>query len=117
MSFSYSTSLTSDLDRVRLNLADTDSGAYVFENEEITALLASEGSVNDATAACLRVLLADRGRRAAAFAIQGLSLNDTAQISAIMELLEIYGADKPNLSITYPDRLPMDAGFVEPQVS
>ena len=117
MSFSYSTSLGSDLDRVRLNLSDVDSGAYTFENEEITALLASEGSVTACTAALLRVLLADKARRARSFSIQGLSLNDTAQIQAIKDLLTLYGGDSSNISICYPDQLPMDAGFTEPVVS
>ena len=42
--------------RVRFNLADTDSTAYVFEDAEIDQMLTDSGTVDGATAACLRVL-------------------------------------------------------------
>ena len=117
MTFSYSISLASDRDRVRLNLSDTDSAAYAFENEELDALLTAEGSVSAATAAAIRALLADRSRRARVFSDQGLSLNDTAQIGALRDLLELYGGQAPTVSVTFPDWIPTDAGFTEPVVS
>ena len=117
MSFSYDQTLAADRDRVRFNLADTASSAYAFEDEELTALLTAEGSVNDATAAALRALLADKSRRAKKFSDQGLSLDDTAQVAAITALLELYGGDEPTVTVTMPAFLPMDAGYDEIVVS
>lgn len=113
MSFSYDNTLPADLDRIRLNLADTDSTAYTFENEEITALLAAEGTVTATTAACIRVLFADKARRVKRFSDQGLSLDDTAQVAALKDLLTLYGGNEPTVTITDPARLPMDVGYTE----
>lgn len=113
MTFSYSISLTSDLDRVRFNLADTNSAAYAFEDEEITALLSSEGTVNAATAACIRALIADKARRTKKFSDNGLSLDDTAQVAQLREMLSLYGGDAPTMTVTFPALIPSDEGYVE----
>lgn len=115
MAFTYD--ISTDRGRLRLNLADTDSSAYVFEDEELDVLLAEASSVADATGAALRVLLADRARRAKRFAMQGLSLDDTAQIAALKDLLSLYGGDLPTVQSVLPALLPSDEGFVEPTVS
>ncbi len=114
MAFTYD--VTTSRGRVRFNLADTDAGAYVFEDAEIDQMLTTEGDVSGATVACLRTLLADRARRAKRFSMQGLSLDDTAQIQAIRDLLALYGGDLPSVAIVMPDLLPMDQGFEEPVV-
>ena len=114
MAFTYD--ITTPRGRVRFNLADTDSGAYVFEDAEIDQMLSTEGDAAGATVACIRALLADRGRRAKRFSMQGLSLDDTAQIQALRELLALYGGDLPSVAIVMPDLLPMDQGFDEPVV-
>jgi hypothetical protein len=108
--------ITTPRGRVRFNLADTDSGAYVFEDAEIDQMLSTEGDAAGATVACIRALLADRGRRAKRFSMQGLSLDDTAQIQALRELLALYGGDLPSVAIVMPDLLPMDQGFDEPVI-
>ena len=109
MAFTYD--ITTQRGRVRLNLADTDSSAYIFEDAEIDQLLSVEGGVDGATAACIRVLLADRGRRAKRFSRQGLTLDDTAQITALQSLLTTYGGDLPSVAAVLPDLLPSDEGF------
>ena len=114
MAFTYD--ITTPRGRVRFNLSDTDSGAYVFEDAEIDQMLTTEGDTDGATVACIRALLADRGRRAKRFSMQGLSLDDTAQIQALRELLALYGGDLPSVAIVMPDLLPMDQGFDEPVV-
>ncbi len=112
MAFTYD--ITTSRGRVRLNLADTDSTAYVFEDAEIDQLLSSDGGVDNATAALIRVLLADRGRRSKRFSMQGLSLDDTAQIGALERLLATYGGDIPSMAAVLPALLPSDEGFEEP---
>ena len=62
------------------------------------------------------VLLVDKGRRAKSFSMQGLSLDDTAQIDAIKEALKVYGGDLPSFAVVMPDLLPMDYGFDEPVI-
>lgn len=47
MAFTYD--ITTSRGRVRLNLADTDATAYVFEDAEIDQLLSSDGGVDNAT--------------------------------------------------------------------
>ena len=112
MAFTYD--ITTDRGRVRFNLADTSVTAYIFEDAEIDQMLSTEGSVDGATVACLRVLLVDKARRAKSFSMQGLSLDDTAQIEAIKEALTVYGGDLPSFAVVMPGLLPMDHGFDEP---
>jgi len=45
MSFSYNNDLSTDLDKVRFYIGDTVEASYIIEDEEITAVLASAGSV------------------------------------------------------------------------
>jgi hypothetical protein len=115
VAFSYD--ITTSRGRVRFNLADTTSTAYVFEDAEIDELISSEGSVGDATAAALRTLLADRARRSKRFSMQGLSLDDTAQLAEIRYLITLWGGDLPTVASVMPALLPMDTGFTEPTVS
>ncbi len=112
MAFTYD--ITTDRGRVRFNLGDTDSAAYWFEDAEVDQMITDEGSVGDATAACLRALLASKGLRMKKFSVQGLAYDDTAQLSALKDLLSLYGGDLPTLATPSTALLPMDAGYVEP---
>ena len=49
MSWTYDPTLATDLDKVRFNVGDTDTNVQQISDEEITALLASEGSVINAS--------------------------------------------------------------------
>lgn len=61
MSFSYSTSLSADRDRLRFFVNDTDSSDYIYENEELDGVLSVEPNLYLAAALCLN-------QRAVAFA-------------------------------------------------
>jgi len=113
VSFTYTNTLLTDIDNVRFNLADTNSAAYCFEDEEITAKVTSGGTVIDATIFLIRVLILDKARRMKKFAVEGLSLDDTAQVAALKDMLSFYGGGLPTFSTIDPARLPMDAGFTE----
>jgi len=113
VSFSYDNTLADNVSKVRFNLADKNSAAYVFEDEEITATVTAQGTVADATVALILVLIADRARRTKKFAVEGLSLDDTAQIAALKDLLSLYGGGLPTFAVIDPARLPMDEGYVE----
>jgi len=113
VAFTYD--ITTDRGLVRIKLSDTDSAAYVFEDAEIDAFLSREGTVDGATVALLRVLLVDRARRAKRFSMQGLSLDDTAQIQALQAAIEeLYTG--PTVSIVMGGSIPQDRGFTEPVV-
>ena len=52
--------LSNDIGRVRLLIPDRVTPGHVFEDEEITAYLAMEGSVKGATAQALETIAADQ---------------------------------------------------------
>ena len=81
---------------------------------EIDLLLSRAGTVYDATAEGLRILITTKARRLKRFAIEGLSYDDTAQVAALKEALALYGGCAPTVAVTFPALLPMDAGFTEP---
>ena len=58
MSFSFDNTLAADLDRVRLEVGDTDSNGYFLHDETITALLTREGTVGGAVVASLKAIVA-----------------------------------------------------------
>lgn len=64
MSWTYSTSLTTDTDKVRFEIGDTDTTDQLLSNEEIGAILATEGSVYAAAADCAEHLAAKFSRLA-----------------------------------------------------
>lgn len=57
MTLTYIGDLSTDLDKVRFHLADTDSAGYYLEDATITALLTSEGSVGGAVVAGIKFIL------------------------------------------------------------
>jgi hypothetical protein len=113
VAFTYA--ISTDRGKVRLLLSDTDADTYVFEDDEIDYFLdRASGDVDAAAVVGLKVLLADRARRAKRFSLQGLSLDDTGQIAALTEAIRLLGGDQPTFSVVMPAPLEMDAGFTEP---
>lgn len=58
MSFTFFPGLTRDVDLVRIEIADTNPDGYFLYDETIDAKLTSEGSVNSAVLACIRLIIA-----------------------------------------------------------
>jgi hypothetical protein len=113
MAFTYDPE--TDRGTVRLFLADTVEEQASFSDAEIDRFLAyTAGTCEAAAVMGLKVLLADRARRAKRFSLQGLSLDDTAQIAALTEAIRLLGGDQPTFSVVMPAPLEMDAGFTEP---
>ncbi len=112
MAFTYD--LGTDVGLTRLKIGDTSASVYVWEDAEIGAFLAEAGTVNGAAVGLLRAELASSARRVKRFSIQGLSLDDTAQIAALTEAIRALGGDQPTFSVVMPAALEMDAGFTEP---
>ena len=80
MSFSYSTSLTADLDKIRLLIADTDSTSVIFQNEEITGLLTMEPNVYMAAALAIRSRMAAFVTKAIAYRVGAAGGNAALEI-------------------------------------
>lgn len=64
MSWTYDTALSTNKDKVRFMLGDTESGDALLSDEEISAQLTSEGTVRAAAIACARALAARFARKA-----------------------------------------------------
>jgi len=62
MTFTWVGDLSTDLDKVRFHIGDTDSTGYWLEDATITALLTSEASVGGAVIACLRYIVGQLSR-------------------------------------------------------
>lgn len=62
MSFSFNESLTSDLDKVRLRIGDTDSEEVLLSNETITALLTIRNDVILTAIDCVEAILGKLAR-------------------------------------------------------
>ena len=62
MAFTWVGDLSTDLDKVRFHIGDTDSDGHFLEDATITALVTSEGSVGGAVVACLRYIISQLSR-------------------------------------------------------
>jgi hypothetical protein len=62
MSFAYSTSLTTNKDKVRFRIGDTDSNRPLLSDEEINAVLASKPAVLPSSIECVEAILAKIAR-------------------------------------------------------
>ena len=115
---SYTYDPATDRGQVRLALgdasgADGDASTYVFEDAEIDAMLLRAPTIEGATVLGLRALLGSAVRRAKSFSLQGVSLDNTAQLTALKEQLEYYrsiGVSGAVLTTTYTP-MPWDRGF------
>ena len=58
LGFTYN--LTNDIGKVRLMVPDSKPASYIFEDDEITAFLAIEGSVKSASALALETIASDQ---------------------------------------------------------
>ena len=69
MAFTYTDTCPTDKDKIRLKLSDTNSSNYLFSDNEITSLLAMEGTINYTCAAACRAIAANRALQAIFFSI------------------------------------------------
>lgn len=109
MAFTYD--LTTDRGKARLKLSDTDSAAYVFEDEEIDYFLTDGGTVDGAVVVGARVLLASAARRTKHFAVQGLTLDDRHQVQALLDIIGQYGGNVATATVSGPVTHPFDQAF------
>lgn len=64
MSFTYTGALTTDLERVRLLISDTDEDTALFQDGELTWFITEHGSIYLAAAAAARSVAASKSKLA-----------------------------------------------------
>ncbi len=119
MSFTYV--LSTSIGKARLKLADTGGVApggtatsgFAFEDEEWQAFLDEGGTVDKAVGLAARVLLADAARRERAYKLPDFEYDDKGRVAALKELIQLYGAEMPTVSVTCP-QIDSDTGFIDP---
>jgi hypothetical protein len=114
--------LSTEIGEVRLGLADTGGVApgsvatsgYAFEDAEITYFLSKAGSVDGAIGLGAKTLLADSARRQRFFVLPGMTYDDRGRVSALKQLVEMYGAEMPTVAVRMPAPTAFDSGFTDP---
>jgi len=76
MTYSYSETLTTDIDKVRFYLSDTTESGALFSNETIQAVLDMHGDDVLSAAAALADSLVARFSRSVSFSIEGLTIQN-----------------------------------------
>lgn len=87
MTFTYSTAVSTDRDKVRLMLGDTDPGDAKFSDEEIAGALAIYGTTS-LTAAALADSLAAKYSGRTSISVDGLSVNYAARVAQYSALAD-----------------------------
>jgi len=102
MTWSFSESLSTNLDKVRLKLGDVDTNDEILQNETINALLTEHNDdVNLATIACCRAIIAKYNRTIDRNAA-GMSANRSIIVENYRQLLaELLRANRGNAGARY----------------
>lgn len=91
MSYTFDSSISTDLAKVRFHVGDTnESGAYL-QDETITALLTSEGSVGGAVLACIKYIITQLSRPD--FRLDWMSVTNAEAKKGFEDLLKMKAAD------------------------
>jgi len=102
MTWSFSESLSANLDKVRLKLGDTDTNDQILQNETINALLTEHNDDVDLTAiSCCRAIIA-KYNRALDRSAAGMSANRSIIVDNYRDLLkELLQANRGNAGARY----------------
>ena len=88
MAFTYD--ISTDLGRLRFELADTREDSHGFTDEELNALLASEANIWAAAVVAIDMLIMDRARFARAFtSADGTQVNETTTLADLRAHREV----------------------------
>lgn len=109
MAFTYT--LSTDAGKVRLRIADTNSAAYAFADDEIAYFLTEGGSVVGACRMALQTLLTDSARRMKMFSNPGQTYDDRGRVAGLQQALANLGGNLPTIDIAQSDTLPFDSAY------
>jgi hypothetical protein len=122
VAFTYN--LSTDIGRMRLELADTGgvgpgetaaAGTFGFHDAELQYFLDQAGSVASAITLALLQLLTDGARRERAYTVSGTNYDDRGRVAALERALKLRGY-LPAASVITPAALSFDSGYVEQPV-
>ena len=88
MTFSYDVNDLDDVNKVRLLISDTVNAGHIFENEEITGLIAMEGVVPLAAARALEIMAANETMVQKRIKTLELSTDGPAEATALLAIAE-----------------------------
>jgi len=92
---------STDLWRVRFLIGDTTASIGIFTDAEVQYALTTAGDVEGAVVLLLKMLKAMHAHR-----------GDAARVAGIDEAIDAHTtASMPEVQVTFPGHLPMDAGF------
>lgn len=91
MTWTYSTAVTLDRDKVRLYIGDTNTSSQLFSDEEIAAMVTIQGSAILAAAALCDGLAA-KFSRSVSFSVEGLSISNSEKSDNYRKLASILRA-------------------------
>lgn len=97
MANGFTYDLATDIGKVRRNLRDTNETTAAFSDAEIQSFLDTEGSVNAATAAAIRVLHVAGGRFSRIYSKGDESEDQTAGLAELREAITIFGSNPTGL--------------------
>ena len=89
VSFSYNSDSPGDRDRLRLQIADTTSTGYVFEDSELDIFLSRSGSdINYASAMACRALAVNHAKRAIWYKVNGFMMERKDPAKRFLEMAQ-----------------------------
>jgi len=102
MAWSYSDSLSTDRDKIRLNIGDTDTNDQILPNETIDALLTQHSNdVMLTTISCVRAIIAKYSRNLTRGAI-GMTADMSIFVTQYQELLaDLIKQNRGNSGVRY----------------
>tara|TARA_R110000824_G_C15230416_1_gene678493 strand:+ start:127 stop:573 length:447 start_codon:yes stop_codon:yes gene_type:complete len=102
MAWSYSDSLSTDRDKIRLKIGDTDTNDQILPNETIDALLTEHSDdVMLTTISCVRAIIAKYSRKLSRSAV-GMSADMTVFVTNYQQLLaELIKQNRGNSGVRY----------------
>lgn len=103
MAFTYTPGSTTDLNRVRLALGDTDSARALFTDDELSDFLVQETSINGACAAACEALSV-RFARDYTFSADGASFNKDTISQKYAQLAVRFRAKATGTQTVVPQR-------------
>jgi hypothetical protein len=86
MTFTFDTSLATDLALVRFHVGDTNTDGHYLEDETITALLTLKGSVGGAVIACIKYIIAQLSQPD--FRLDWLTVSNATALAGMQSLLK-----------------------------
>ena len=126
MAWSFNESLTTDRDKVRLRIGDTDTNDQILSNETIDALLTEHSSdVMLATISCVRAIIAKYARNMTRGAI-GMTADMSVFVAHYQELLsDLIKQNRGNSGVRYAsafsdsrkEAIESDSNFIQPFAS